>query len=250
MTHIISVISGKGGVGKTTLVSNLGTYLAKMGKRVLLIDGNLSGANLGVHLGMPEGYPFSLNHVLRGDIPIDYAVCKHHLGLEIIPASISDIEVKPRRLKHMLSKLLGKRDFILIDSAAGIDNEVRASVEAADSIIIVVNPEMPSVISAMRAKMVADESEKDIMGVVINRSNGERFELGDKEIEKALNLPVLAKIPEHKKVRECIANKKPIVVHQPDSSVSYEVKKLAHKLAGEKPPKIKFWHRVRMAIRK
>ena len=102
-----------------------------MGKRVLLIDGNLSGANLGVHLGMPEGYPFSLNHVLRGDIPIDYAVCKHHLGLEIIPASISDIEVKPRRLKHMLSKLLGKRDFILIDSAAGIDNEVRASVEAA-----------------------------------------------------------------------------------------------------------------------
>jgi len=248
MTHIISVISGKGGVGKTTLVSNLGAYLAKMGKKVLLIDGNLSGANLCVHLGMPEGYPFSLNHVLRGDIPIEQAVCKHHLGFEVIPASISDIEVKPKRLKYMLSKLVGKKDIIIIDSAAGIDQEVRASIEAADSVIIVVNPELPSIISAMRAKMVVEDNEKEIIGVVVNRSMGESFEMDVKSIEKSLGIPVIAKIPEHKKVRESIAKKKPVVIHSPESSVSFEIKKLAHRLIGEKPPKIKLWHRIKMKL--
>ncbi|MCK5452598.1 MAG: AAA family ATPase, partial [Candidatus Aenigmarchaeota archaeon] len=89
MTEIISVVSGKGGVGKTTLVSNLAVALTKLGGKVLVIDGNVSGANLGIHLGVPSVYPVSLNDVLHKDAFITQAIYRHASGFNIIPASLN-----------------------------------------------------------------------------------------------------------------------------------------------------------------
>ncbi len=245
MTQIISVISGKGGVGKTVLVSNLGAYLAQKGKDVLVIDGNLSGANLGLHLGLINSYPFSLNHVLKGKVSLNNAIYRHFLGFDIIPASLVDIEVNPRRLKHVISNLVGVKDFIIIDSAAGIDQETKAAVESSDIVIIITNPELPSLVDALRAKKLADSYKKKIAGVVVNKIRNEKFEIDHKTIEEMLELPVITKIPEHKKVRESIAMKTPIVTYSPYSPPAIEIKKLAHFLIGEEPPKTRFWHKVR-----
>lgn len=249
MTQIISFVSGKGGVGKTTLVSNLGAALAQLGKQVLVIDGNLSGANLGIHLGLSNFYPFSLNDVLKGNVSLTHAVYRHYLGFDVIPASMVDIDVNPRRMKYVLSDVVGKKDFILIDSAAGIDNEVRASIEASDKVIIVTNPELPAIVDALRVKALAEKHKRDVLGVVINKVRKEKFELTDREVEEILGLNVIGKIPHHKKVRESIAIKNPVFSYSPYSPVSAEVKKLSYLLAGEEAPKLGLWYKVNSIFR-
>jgi len=241
MGRIISVVSGKGGVGKTTLVANLGAYLAWKGKNVLVIDSNLSGANLGLHLDLPDNHLFSLNMLLKGEIPASEAVYKHFLGFDIIPASIVDMRINPRRLKHILKTLSKKRDFVIIDSAPGITHEALASIESSDEVILVTTPDLPSIVDVLRSKKLAESRGKPLVGVVINKTRKEDFEIGPHHIEEILELPVIAKIPEHKKVRESIAMKIPVVAYSPNSSVSIEMKRLAHLLLGEEPPKPKFW---------
>lgn len=237
MTRIISVVSGKGGVGKTTLVSNLGSHLSSSGKNVAVIDGNLSGANLGLHLGLSDFYPFSLNHVLKGDVPVSHATYNHYLGFDIVPASLSDIDVNPKRLKHVIGDMVGKKDFVLIDAAAGIDNEVRAAIESSDEVMIVTNPETPAVADALRAKKLADSHGKKVMGVALNKVRGEKYEIHHKIIEDVLEAPVIAKIPEHKKVRESVALKIPMTSYAPRSKVTHEIKKLSHHIMDEDMPK-------------
>jgi septum site-determining protein MinD len=245
MTRVISVISGKGGVGKTTLVANLGTYLAAMGKNVLIVDGNLSGANLGLHLDVPDNYPFSVNMLLKGEISISDAVYKHFLGFDIIPASIVDMQINPRRLKyiHSIKNLVRDRDFIIIDSAPGITYEALASIESSDEVILITTPEMPSIVDILRSKTLVESKDKRLLGIVVNRASRDDFEVDSKHIEDILELPVIAKIPEHKKVRESVAVKTPVVAYAPNSKASVEIKRLAHLLLGEEPPKPGIWER-------
>jgi len=243
MGRIISVVSGKGGVGKTTLVANLGAYLADIGENVLVVDGNLSGANLGLHLDLPDDCLFSLNMLLKGKASISDAVYKHFLGFDIVPASIVDMHINPRRLKHILKSLSRGRDFIIIDSAPGINNEALASIEGSDEIILITGPEMPSIIDILRSKKLVETRDKKMLGVVVNRINKENFEVGSHHIEDILELPVIANIPEHKRVRESIALKRPVVTCFPNSKASIEMKRLAHFLLGEELPKPGFWQR-------
>ena len=90
MTRILSVVSGKGGVGKTTLVSNISASLVKAGKNVLVIDGNVTGSNLHIHLGIEAtDNMITLNDVLEDKAFITQAIYRHPLGFSIIPASLS-----------------------------------------------------------------------------------------------------------------------------------------------------------------
>ncbi len=254
MVRIISVVSGKGGVGKTTLVANLGAYLSSIGKDVLIVDGNLSGANLGLHLDLPDEYPFSLNRVIKGEIQPSQAIYKHFLGFDILPASITDMHINPRRfksiLKNLFKNLSKRRDFIIIDSAPGITHEALVSIESSDEVILVTSPEMPSIVDILRSKKLAEGKKKKIVGVVVNRTNREDFEVDSQHVEDILDLPVIANIPEHKKVRESIAMKKPVVTHSPDSRASIEMKRLAHFLLEEEFPEPGFWQRFLGIFRK
>ena len=201
-----------------------------------------------MHLGLSDFYPFSINDVLRGNVSVNHAIYRHDLGFDIIPASLTDIEVNPRRLKYVLRGLMGKKDIILIDSAPGIDNEVRAAVEVADKVIIVTNPEVPALVDALRVKSLVENSKKEILGIVVNKIRGERFEVTDNEIETVTDLPIIAKIPHHKRVRESVAIKNPVVSYSPHSPASQEIKRLSHFLLGESI-KIGFWERFKGLFR-
>lgn len=245
MTSIISVISGKGGTGKTTLVSNLGAALASKGKKVLVIDGNVSGANLGLHLGVDDVYPISLNDVLRKEAFVTHAIYRHPAGFNIIPAALHDLDANIDNLKKHVSHLLGSHDIILIDAAAGVTDEVEAAVKASDYALIVTNPEHPSVRNALNSKLLADKHNKKVLGIVVNKVFNEAHEMSDNEIEEFVEVPIIAKITNHRKVREAIASRQPVVLYDSESKPSREINKLACLLVGEEAPKETLKHKIK-----
>ncbi|MBW6461685.1 MAG: cell division ATPase MinD [DPANN group archaeon] len=237
MTEIISIISGKGGVGKTTLVSNLAVALTKIKAKVLVIDGNVTGANLGIHLGVPSVYPISLNDVLNKDAFITQAIYRHSSGFNIIPASLNSLGANSAMLKHILYDILGDYDFILIDAAAGVNKEMTSAIEASDSCIIITNPELPALSNALLAKKVANTHNIPIKGVVINKTTNDKYEVQIKDITEFLELPIIGTINDHRKVRESIAIGKPILEHKPHNSSSYSIRCISHKITGLDAPK-------------
>ncbi len=237
MAEIISVVSGKGGVGKTTLVSNLAVALTKINRNVLVIDGNVSGANLGIHLGVPSVYPVSLNDVLHKNAFITQAIYRHASGFNIIPASLSALGANSQRLKHTLYDILGDYDIILIDASAGVNKEMRSALEASDSCIIITNPELPALSNALLAKKEAIKLNIPIKGIVINKSTEQKYEVKDKDIIDFIELPMLGKIKDHRKVKESIAIGKPILEHRPHNTSSHNIREIAHKISGIEPPK-------------
>lgn len=250
MTKVISVISGKGGVGKTTIVSNLGTAISRLGRSVVVIDGNVSCASLGIHLGMPAVNPVTLNDVLKNDAFITQAMYRHKEGFSIIPASIGDIEANYGGLKHQISRLLGSADIILIDAAAGVSGEAEAAIDASDEVVLVTNPEYTAVLGAISAKKLAEKKGRILLGVIINKSMSEKYEMSAKEVELFVDLPVLAVIRDHRKVRESLACRTPVVVHSPYSVPSVQIKNMAYKILGEEPPRESILDKAKMLLEK
>jgi septum site-determining protein MinD len=235
MTRIISVLSGKGGVGKTTLVSNLGAALVKKGKNIIILDGNVTTPNLSLHLGIPF-YPVTLHDVLKKKIPIESAIYHHESGLRIIPASLSYEAVKDvdmERFQAVLMKLLGKADIVIVDAAAGLGKEALAAINVADELIVVTNPDLPAVTDALKTIKIAEEKGTKILGVVVNRVRGLRHELSLNEIKSILEVPIIAAVPEDLAVPRSIAKRIPVVHHKPNSKASLEFHRLAARIIGE-----------------
>src|SRR3989344_2554228 len=179
MAKLITIISGKGGVGKTTTTINLGAALNSFGKEVIVLDANLTTPNVGLHLGAPI-VPINLNHVLLGKARIVDAIYEHDSGTKIIPSSLSVREL--RRLNHKKLKDVGRAlrrmaDFVLYDSAAGLGEEALNSMEAADELVIVTNPEIPAVTDALKTAKLAEELNKPVLGVIVTRANASRDEM-------------------------------------------------------------------------
>ena len=235
MTRVISVVSGKGGVGKTTMTSNLGVALSKHGEDVVIIDGNFSGANIAQHFGM--GFQdVSLNDVLEGDAYITQAVAKHPEGVSVLPASILEFESETENLKHSLIDFLGDKDYVLIDAAAGVGDEVEAAVEASDEVLLVSKPELPSLTNTLGAKELADQKDRDVMGLVLNEVRDENHEVEHEDIKELVGEDVIGRVPDHEHVREAIALRNPVVSYKPESRASHAIEDVAYKMRGEEPP--------------
>ncbi|MFB6207914.1 MAG: cell division ATPase MinD [Candidatus Nanohaloarchaea archaeon] len=247
MTRVISVISGKGGVGKTTITANLAVSLARQDQEVLIIDGNFSGANLAQHFGI--GFSdITLNDVLNGDAYITQAVAKHPEGVSVIPASILEFSANAENLKHSIVDFLGDKDFVFIDAAAGIGDEVEAAIEASDEVLLVSEPELPSLTNCLGAKKLADQLNRDVLGLVVNGVRGERSEVSMADIEDLVETDVLGTVPDHKHVREAIALREPVVSYKPSSRASLAIEDIAHRLRGEEPPERGFAQRLRTGL--
>jgi septum site-determining protein MinD len=245
MEKIIAVVSGKGGVGKTTFVSNVGLALAEFNKDVVVVDADLSTSNLGLQLGLFQ-FPMGLQDALEGNIEIKDAVYTHQSGLKVIPASISlsylNKNPSPYRLKSLLSDLNG---VILIDSPPGLGKEVFLALKAATDVLVVTNPEIPAVTDALKVIKVSRELGKEPMGIVVNRAK-DSYELRPEEIEAMCEAPVIGKIPEDKLVKKSLFNKTPIVFDSPHSHASLAFRKIAATLVGEdyKAPRTAFLRRM------
>lgn len=229
-------MSGKGGVGKTTVASNLTYALAALGENVIAIDANLTTPHIGFHFGIYLA-PKTLHDVLKGESKLKNVIYRHPYGFKFIPGSLSTndlINADISKLPKVTLSLLGKADFVIIDCAPSLGREAVSAIDAVDEILLVTNPDLPSVTDALKTASIAKRMDKNIIGVVVNRRKRKEHELSLKEIKDILELPVVSQIPEDKLIAESIAVKQPIIEYAPDSDAAIEINRLAHKMTGRK----------------
>jgi len=245
LTRIIACISGKGGVGKTTLVANIGASLAAMGKDVIVIDANLTTPNLGIHLGIPL-FPLTIHDVLKGRANIKDVVYGHESGLKVVPAGISLRDLRgtdARDLPNILLDLLGNADIVLLDASAGLGRETLAAMEAADEVLLITNPDLPAVTDVLKAAKLAEQLGAKVSGVIVNRIAKKGHEMSTYDIINMLDeIEVLGEIPEDPNVQRAIASRTPVISHSPRSRASQEIKRAAANLIGREYLVPKPWH--------
>lgn len=231
---ILAVMSGKGGVGKTTTVSNLSAALATEFRRYIIgIDGNVTTPNLGLHFGI-FSFPHTLNDALNGEIPLKEAIHTCSSGVKIIPAHLSfdSSGVDLSAMRESLDKLVV--DLVLIDSCPGLGNEILPTLKITDEALVVTNPEIPAITDALRAVEMAENHDVPVRGVVLNRVRNDKYELSVNEVESVFDAPVVSVIPEDPCIREGIFQGNPAVITKPFSPASIEFKRLAGHLLGER----------------
>jgi len=229
--RVISVLSGKGGVGKTTVTANLSAALAKLGYDVVALDANLTTPNLGIHFGLHLA-EITLHDILKNTEMLRDGIYLYQ-GVKIIPGSLSVediINVDPSNLSKVIANLTS--DFVFIDSAAGLGREALASLSVSDEILVVTNPDLPSVADALRAIRIAEKLGKKISGVVLNRVGRSKNELKKVDVESVLSYPVIAQIPEDKLVQRSIDERRPLIYSYPNSKAAIEIQNLAFRLIG------------------
>ncbi len=246
MGKVITVISGKGGVGKTISAINLAASLNKMNKNVVLVDCNFTTPNTALHLGSPI-VPVTLNQVLNGKKRIYDAIYQHYSGLKIIASSISLKALKdinPSSLPKAIRDLRKISDLIVLDGAAGLGKEALMALENADDIIVVTNPEMPAVTDALKTIKMAEQMKKNVLGVIVTRVRKDGREMKLADISNLLEKPILGIIPEDNSVRESVMIRDAVVNTRPMSKSARSYKRIAAKLVGEKTEEPGFFERL------
>src|SRR3989344_7385028 len=201
MTKFIAVVSGKGGVGKTTATINVGQAINNLGKTSVLVDANLYTPHLGINLGLikPKG---TLNQFLKKEKAISEVTYHHESGLRIIPASPSYHESKSyKKLVEVFEHLDETADFVLIDSPAGLGDEVNLILKHSDEALIVVNPTISSLMDGLKTIKAANDNDTQIAGVILNMVHGKN-EIKRREAESILGYPIIAEIKFDQKIRK------------------------------------------------
>lgn len=228
---VISFLSLKGGVGKTTFAANVAVDLAhRWGKRVLLLDGNYSAPNLGIHMDiLCPG--MTIHDVLAGR-KFEEAIYSQY-GVDVIPGNfLYPKEVKAGRLKKRLATFKRSYDFVIIDSSPSLNGELSSAMDASDELFMVSTPDYPTLSCTIKLARLARVKGKRIAGLLVNRISDERYQLSLNEIQESTNIPVLSMFREDAMVLKALDARIPLSLFAPHSSFSGELHKLTDALIG------------------
>lgn len=240
---VITITSGKGGVGKTTTVANLAVALALEGSRVVCIDGDIGLRNLDVILGLENRIVYDIVDVIEGRCRLKQAMIrdKKFTELYLIPAAQTRDKsaVSPSDMIRLCKELRNEVDWVLIDSPAGIERGFKNSIAAADRVLVITNPEVSAVRDADRVVGILEAEEKGAPALIINRLNPamvrQRDMLSADDVLDLLAIQLIGIVPEDDGVVVGTNRGSPVAM-EPKSRAGQAFRNIARRLRGEDVP--------------
>jgi septum site-determining protein MinD len=243
MGKVLTVTSGKGGVGKTTATANLGAALADLGQKVVCIDGDIGLRNLDVVLGLENRIVYDLVDVVEGRCRLRQAMIrdKRLNELFLIPAAQTRDKsaVSPSDMVRLCDELRPEFDWILIDSPAGIERGFRNALAPADIVTVVTNPEVSAVRDADRIIGLVEAEEKGPARLVLNRikpkmvARGEMLSVDD--VLELLAVQLIGMVPDDEEVVLSTNRGLPVALEN-RSRAGQAFRNIARRLNGEQIP--------------
>jgi septum site-determining protein MinD len=256
----IVVTSGKGGVGKTTTVANIGTALAKNGHSVVLLDADIGLRNLDVVMGLENRIVYNLVDIVEGKCRTQQAMLRDRRlnNLFIIPSAQTREKdaVNPAQMKALCAELAAEFDFVIIDCPAGIERGFKNAIAGADTAVVVTTPEVSAIRDADRVIGLLEANLIKDAHLIVNRMNLRMVKKGDMmsvtDIVALLSVSLLGVVPESEDV-VVSTNRGVPLVHDRTSRPGIAFQKIAARLDGEDIPvdeedDIRFMDRVKRFI--
>ncbi|MFB6353612.1 MAG: MinD/ParA family protein [Halobacteriales archaeon] len=229
--EVIAVASGKGGVGKTTTVVNLGVVLRRADHTVALVDGDLGMANLGRLLGIDAST--TLHDVLAGEATVEEAIVEEAPGFGVLAGSgelSSYPDAEPSGLRDVLETLAADYEFVLVDTGAGMSHEDVLPLGLADRVVLVTTPEPASIGDTQKTAELADLADGTIAGLVVTMADDGT---DGRHIARQVGVELLGVVPYDPAVRESTASATPLEALDPDGPAAAAYRELAATLSGE-----------------
>ena len=241
--NIVTITSGKGGVGKTTATANISVALAQLGQKVVCIDSDIGLRNLDVVLGLENRIVYDLVDVIEGRCRVRQAMIKDKRfdELYLIPAAQTRDKnaVSPSDMIALCDQISNDVDWILIDSPAGIERGFKNAIAAAHSVIVITNPDVSAVRDADRIIGIIEAEEKGPARLIINRLDPKLIKRGDmldaEDVLDLLAIDLLGIVPEDDTVIMSTNMGKPVATDE-KSVAGQAFRNIARRLMGDEVP--------------
>ena len=249
MSKIIGIVSGKGGVGKTTLCANLAFALASQGKNVIAIDGDIGLKNLDILLGLTDGCAFDITDILEGRCTVNKAIQTHSdfPCLSFISASqnFQTGEINREDFRRLCRYLRKFYDYVLIDAPAGIGESFTTIANCCDECIVVATPDLTSIRDAEKTAGVLAQVPRLKASLVINKVNAKMISKGYlqniDDIMDSISLPLLGLVPADDGIILYSNSGKPVISTK--SICSLPIINISKRIMGIDTPIAKIWRK-------
>ena len=240
---IITVTSGKGGVGKTTATANLAVALAQIGQRVVCLDADIGLRNLDVVMGLENRIVYDLVDVIEGRCRLKQAMIrdKRFDDLHLIPAAQTRDKnaISPSDMMKLGEDLRDEADWVIIDSPAGIERGFRNAIAPADEILVITNPDVSAVRDADRIIGLIEAEQKEPAKLIINRLNPAMVQRGDmldaEDVLELLAIKLIGIVPEDENVIVSTNVGKPVALDE-KSRAGQAFRNISRRLMGDEIP--------------
>jgi len=242
MSEVIVVTSGKGGVGKTTTSANVGTGLAMLNKKVVLIDTDIGLRNLDVVMGLENRIVYNLVDVVEGNCRAKQALIKdkRYPNLFLLPSAQTrdKTAVSPEQMKKLTEELKEEFDYIILDCPAGIEQGFKNAIAGADRALIVTTPEVSAIRDADRIIGLLEAEEMKRSDLIVNRIRMDMVSRGDmmsiEDVVDILSINLIGAVPDDENVVISTNQGEPLVGD--DSLAGQAYMNICRRIIGEEVP--------------
>ena len=242
MSEVIVITSGKGGVGKTTTTANIGTGLAQLNKKVVMIDTDIGLRNLDVVMGLENRIVYNLVDVVEGKCRIRQALIKdkRYPELCLLPsAQTRDKDaVTPEQMVALINELREEFDYILLDCPAGIEQGFKNAVAGADRALVVTTPEVSAIRDADRIVGLLEANEMKRIDLIVNRLRVDMVKRGEMmtvdDVTDILAVNLIGAVPDDEQIVISTNRGEPLVGTNCLAGKAYS--NICHRIMGEEVP--------------